>query len=109
MNGKAALPIRQTLDAIGYPQDTTDFLGDNTVAIGIATDKIQPKRSRYVDAKFHWFRDRVRRKDFSFTWVPSWSNKADPLTKIFSRKEFERTQPFLAQINPSVFTVETNV
>ena len=33
MNGKTCLPIRAELDAIGYPQSTTLFKGDNRVAV----------------------------------------------------------------------------
>ena len=101
MNGKSALPIRQTLDAVGYPQGTTPFKGDNAAAIGLATDTCLPRKSRYVDDKFHWFRDRVRRHDFSITWVKSEDNLADPLTKALSAIVFTRLVQYLATRSPT--------
>jgi hypothetical protein len=97
MNGKTALPIRAELDAIGYPQSTTLFKGDNRVAIGIATDTLQQRRSKYVDAKFHWFRDRCRRGDFSAIWISTTENIADMFTKALSRQPFHALLPFVAQ------------
>ena len=96
MNGKTCLPIRAELDAIGYPQSTTLFKGDNRVAVGIATDTLIQRRSKYVDAKFHWFRDRCRRGDFSAIWISTADNIADMFTKALSRLPFLALLPFVA-------------
>ena len=102
MNGKAALPERQCLDAHGYPQTTTPFKGDNEACIAVASDTCLPKRSRYVDDKFFWVRDRVRRGDFSITWVSSEDNLADPFTKALSACIFKRLLEYLATESPSL-------
>ena len=101
MNGKSALSIRQGLDAFGYPQKTTPFKGDNAASIGAANDTCVTKNSRYVDAKFHWFRDRVRRQDFSITWIRSEDNIADAFTKALTAIIFRRLLQYLATRSPS--------
>ena len=54
---------------------------DNLCAIGIANDDIKMKRMKYVDIKYHWLRDRVRRKHFSVIKVDGKKNFADYFTK----------------------------
>jgi hypothetical protein len=58
--GQHAASIRTTLSDMGYPQGPTIIMCDNTSAIGIATDSIKQKRSKAIDMRFHWIRDRVR-------------------------------------------------
>jgi len=60
VNGKAALPIRHVLLAMGYPQPATPIYCDNLCAVGIANEEIKMKRMKYVDIKYHWVRDRSR-------------------------------------------------
>ncbi len=43
-----------------YPQPPTTILCDNITAIGLANDNIKMKRSKAIDMRFHWIRDRVR-------------------------------------------------
>ncbi len=45
---------------MGYPQPPTTILCDNTSAIGLANDTIKQKRSKAIDMRFHWIRDRIR-------------------------------------------------
>jgi hypothetical protein len=51
--------LRKTLSDLGYPQPATYILVDNEVASGIASNTIEPKRTKSIDMKFHWLRDRV--------------------------------------------------
>jgi hypothetical protein len=97
INGKAALPIKQTLDAFGYPQPQTPIYCDNKCAVGIATDTNQMKRSRYIDHKFHWIRDRVRLKEFDCIWIDGNQNIADFGTKILSPLSFKTMLPKISQ------------
>jgi hypothetical protein len=38
---------------------------DNEFAIGLATDIIKQKKSKSVDMRFHWLRDRIRQGQFT--------------------------------------------
>ena len=67
-NGQEAASIRNTLTALGYAQPATVILCDNKCAVGIATDTVKPKRTKSIDMKFHWIRDRIRRGHFLVNW-----------------------------------------
>ncbi len=54
-----AASLRTILSDLGYAQHPTIIMCDNTCAIGIATDSIKQKRSKAIDMRFHWVRDRV--------------------------------------------------
>jgi hypothetical protein len=62
--GQHAASLRTTLADMGYPQDPTIIMCDNTSTIGIPTDSIKQKRSKAVDMRFNWIRDRVRQEQF---------------------------------------------
>jgi hypothetical protein len=49
--GQHAASIRTTLSDMGYPQNPTIIMCDNTSAIGIATDSIKQKRSKAIDMR----------------------------------------------------------
>eukprot|EP00543_Licmophora_paradoxa_P002770 CAMPEP_0202446582 /NCGR_PEP_ID=MMETSP1360-20130828/5100_1 /ASSEMBLY_ACC=CAM_ASM_000848 /TAXON_ID=515479 /ORGANISM="Licmophora paradoxa, Strain CCMP2313" /LENGTH=148 /DNA_ID=CAMNT_0049063145 /DNA_START=81 /DNA_END=524 /DNA_ORIENTATION=- len=55
-NGKDACPMR----IARYPQPPTPIVTDNTTAAGIANNDIRQKRSKAIDMRFYWIRDRVR-------------------------------------------------
>ena len=58
--GQMVIHHRNILETIGYPQPPTEFFDDNTTAIGIANDKMKPKKSKAFDKSYHWFRGKVR-------------------------------------------------
>ena len=76
-----AASLRTILHDLGYPQPPTIIMCDNTCAIGIATDSIKQKRSKAIDMRFHWVRDRVRQGQFSISYIKSEDNVADYFTK----------------------------
>ena len=43
---------------------------------------MKQKRSKAMDVKFHWIRDRCRLGEFNITWAAGENNIADFLTKI---------------------------
>jgi len=81
LNAKHACPIRVTLDELGHPQPPTPIQTDNSTAAGIANDSIKQKRSKAIDMRFYWVRDRVRQGQFHIYWRPGKQNKADYYTK----------------------------
>ncbi len=55
---------------------------DNTCAIDIATYSIKQKRSKAIDMRSHWARDRVRQGQFTtISYIKSADNIADYFTK----------------------------
>jgi hypothetical protein len=80
-NGKEACPIRTCLEELGHPQPPTPIQTDNSTASGIANDTVKQKRSKAIDMRFYWIRDRVRQGQFHVYWKRGRLNKADYFTK----------------------------
>jgi hypothetical protein len=43
---------------MGHKQPPTPLQTDNSTADGVINGKIQPKRTKAMDMRFHWLRDR---------------------------------------------------
>jgi hypothetical protein len=82
-----AAGLRKTLSDLGYPQPPTYILVDNKVAHGIASNTIEPKRTKSIDMQYHWLRDRVQLREFIVIRRKSTYNLADFFTKPLSVRE----------------------
>jgi hypothetical protein len=80
-NGKEACPLRIALEEMGHPQPATPMATDNNTASGIATDAVKQKRSKAIDMRFYWIRDRVRQGQFKIYWSKGQTNCADYFSK----------------------------
>jgi hypothetical protein len=76
-NGKEACPIRIALTEMGHPQPATPMATDNTTASGIANETVKQKRSKAIDMRFYWIRDRVRQGQFEIYWEKGSGNRSD--------------------------------
>jgi hypothetical protein len=56
LNAKEAVYLRQILTEMGHPQPRTPIQTDNTTAKGVINNKIQPKRTKAMDMRFHFTR-----------------------------------------------------
>jgi len=68
MNAQRACPHIHTLEDLGHPQPPTMGVVDNIFAVGLTNDTIKAKRSKSIDLRFHWIRDRVRQGQFNIIW-----------------------------------------
>jgi hypothetical protein len=81
-NGQEGYAIRNTLEEMGHKQlGPTPIQTDNSTAEGIANDTVKAKRSKAMDMRFYWIRDRVKQGQFRVHWKPGDDNKADYHTK----------------------------
>jgi hypothetical protein len=80
-NTKRATILRITLEEMGYPQPPTPVQTENSTACGIANDNIKQQRSRAIDMRFYWVRDRVNQGQFHIYWGPGKLNLADYYSK----------------------------
>lgn len=92
---REAVYIRIILEEMGHKQPATPIQTDNAMAEAVINAKIQPKRTKAMDMRFHWLRDRECQQQFRFYWRPGKTNYADYWTKHHSaahhvniRKEF---------------------
>jgi hypothetical protein len=80
-NGKEACPLRACLEELGHPQPPTSIQTDNSSAAGIANESVKQKRSKAIDMRFYWIRDRVRQGQSFVYWKKGSLNKANYFTK----------------------------
>jgi hypothetical protein len=66
---------------LGHKQPATPLRTDNATAFGILNETIKQKRSKAMDMRYHWQRDRVRQKQFDVYWRPGRENLGDYHTK----------------------------
>jgi len=81
MNAQTGAILKLTLEDLGCPQGVTPIYTDNKCAEGIANDTITLQKSKAMDMRFHWVRDRVRQEQFQVLWRKGSENLADYFTK----------------------------
>jgi hypothetical protein len=95
-NAQKAAEFRNTLAELGYPQIATTLMIDNTVAEGLASDTINAKRSKSMDMRFFWLRDRIKKGQFNVKHLSGKWNIADFFTKSLPRLKFTQFFPYIA-------------
>jgi hypothetical protein len=83
-NSKEAVPLRTMLEELGHPQGPTPIQTDNACAAGIANDTVKQRRSKAMDMRFYWIKDRVAQGQFIIHWRRGIDNLADYFTKHHS-------------------------
>ena len=83
-NAKEILPLRTALEGLGHPQGPTPLQFDNKVATSILNDEVSQRRSKAMDMRFYWLRDRVKQHQFHVHWKRGTHNIADYYTKHHS-------------------------
>jgi hypothetical protein len=78
---RKAVFIRLTLKELGHKQPPTPLQTDNAMADAVINGKIQPKRTKAMDMRFHWLRDHECQQKFQIYWQPGKLNYADYWTK----------------------------
>ena len=81
------LPIRKTLQELKHEQPPTPLKTDNKTAQGIITSNMKPRKTRAMDMRYHWIRDRVQQGQFNVYWKSGLENL---LGDYFSKKHCEK-------------------
>jgi hypothetical protein len=81
LNAKEGVNIRNILQEMGHPQPATPMQTDNTTAHGILRGTCKQQRSKAIDMRFYWVRDRAQQGQFDIGWGPSAQNLGDYFTK----------------------------
>jgi hypothetical protein len=84
VNAKEGTVTRTTLAEMGHNQETTYLKTDKTNADGIINNIFQQKRSKAMDMRFYWVKDRVEQGQFNIGWAPGDTNMGDYFTKHHS-------------------------
>jgi hypothetical protein len=96
-NGREAEQLRLTLEDLGHKQPPTPMVCDNTCATGIANKVVKQKRSKAIDMRFHWIRDRIRQNQFGIVYIPTKENIADYMTKNLPKELHDRFTFYLVR------------
>eukprot|EP01082_Thalassiosira_pseudonana_P007081 g6239.t1 g6239 contig22:46288-46911(+) len=86
---REAVYIRIILSEMGHKQPPTPIQTDNAMADGVINGKVQPKRTKAIDMRFHWLRDRECKKQFRFYWRPGKLN----LCRLLDETPCSETSP----------------
>ena len=81
VNARDAVPACRTLEEMGHPQPKTPMQTDNAAAHMVVSNNVQPKRTKAMDMRFHWLRDRAAQQQFRYYWRPGPKNLGDYHTK----------------------------
>jgi hypothetical protein len=86
---REAVYIRIVLEEMGHKQPPTPLQTDNAMAEAVTNGKVQPKRTKAMDMRFHWLRDRECQMQFRIYWRPGKLNYADYWTKHHPAKHHQ--------------------
>jgi hypothetical protein len=88
---KEATWLRNLLKEIGYKQDnTTNIFCDYTGAIALTKDASFHARTKHIDIKHHFVREKVENREIKFEYIPTSEMVADILTKALPRPKHEK-------------------
>jgi hypothetical protein len=85
-----------TLTNLGHPQQSPPLLFvDNECAIGLAISSVRPKKSKSIDMRLDWLKERVSQNFLRLVFLPGLINPADFFTKILPVYRHIAALPFL--------------
>ncbi len=85
-----------TLTNLAHPQQSPSLLFvDNECAIGLATSSVRPKKSKSIDMRLDWLKERASQQFFRLVFLPGLINPADFFTKILPVYRHIAALPFL--------------
>eukprot|EP00804_Cyclotella_cryptica_P003875 CCRYP_015759-RB/>CCRYP_015759-RB protein AED:0.32 eAED:0.29 QI:0/0/0/1/0/0.33/3/0/881 len=103
INAREVIPLRHLLLEMGHPQPPTPMQTDNSTALGVVNNTIQPKRTKAMDMRFHWLRCRINQKHFRPYWRAGATNLADYVTKHHPAIHHQAVRPlFLTTDQPTL-------
>jgi len=73
---------------------------DNEAAIKLASNPIDHARTKHIDVRLHYVRDRIQAKDLTLQWCPTQLMVADTLTKQLSKPVFQRHRESMGLVPP---------
>ncbi len=81
ITARELIPLRNTLEEMGWPQPKTPIQTDNSTAMGFINDSIIQRRIKMIWMRLHWLRCREAQGQFRFYWDRGTANLADYSTK----------------------------
>ena len=86
-----AIFLQSLLCEMGYEQTQPTIIGeDNQSCIKLATNPVLHKRSKHIDTKFHFIREKVDDNSIQLVYTPTDQLAADLLTKALPQVKVEQ-------------------
>ena len=83
--------LRSLLCEMGYEQSQPAIIGeDNQSCIKLATNPVMHKRSKHIDTKFHFIREKIDDNSIQLVYTPTDQLAADLLTKPLPEVKVEQ-------------------
>jgi len=73
-----------------YADDAVLIHQDNQGAIALAKNPVFHQRTKHIDLRYHFIREKVEDKDINICYTPTSEMQADFLTKNLTRPLFEK-------------------
>jgi hypothetical protein len=105
-NACDVVPLRTAPIEMGHPHPATPIQIDNACAAGISNETVKQHRSKAIDMRFYWIRDRIKQGQFLFYWAPGTDNLADYFTKHHSTAHHKLMRSrYLLELHKPVLTI----
>jgi hypothetical protein len=101
---KDGVLCRTILKEMGHPQPPTPLQVDNSCAVGIVNNTVKQRRSKAIDMRFYWLKDRECQMQFKVFWKPGKENEGDYFTKHHPPSHHRRVRPTYLQVASNVST-----
>ena len=75
------VPLRNSLNEMGWPQPPSPIQVDNSTAVGYVNNTITPRRLRSLEMRINWLKCRESQEQFRIFWDKGSHNLADYHTK----------------------------
>ena len=110
INAQKLVKYCQTLQDMGYPQPPTPICTDSSSACGIINRTMKQKRSKSIDMRWNWLKDKtVNQKQFSISWVSGKTNLADYTTKHYAASHHKQVRPLYIYIYIYIYISKVRV
>jgi hypothetical protein len=83
------------------------LLCDNACAVGLANDTVKMRRSKSIDMRYHWIKDRVKQTHFNVIWQKGADNLADFFTKPLPASQHQKLMHKLVASPPMLLSLDT--
>ena len=82
-NFRKALEIKQALEALDHQQKQIEIKTENSTAASFVHDTIKIKRTKTLDMRWNWLRQKQQQAIFKILWEKGIKNKADYFNKHY--------------------------
>ena len=95
---KEACWLRSVLSELRFGRIVITIYEDNMSTISISYNPVHHGRTKHIDIKYHFIREKIKDNELAVVHIPTWANAADMLTKVLVR---DRHQSHIVTIGMS--------